>query len=203
MLMTKADFVQMVVNDLMIHEIPTTIKFSSTLGKDFWMGPGYVGIFSTAPLEFQCAMGGPAGFESLIHEYNHFMQSLEDPVLWERGMKSAAVFFNHLPRPFPKRRIPHHTNTILEVEHDCERRSLQMIRDLKLPVKLRDYAQQASMYLFCYTAAREFGVWKKSPQLCNKKILSQMPTRLRELEYYLDISNVPKEMLSFFKKQLG
>lgn len=178
----------MAIMELISHDISVVIKMHKTPKNAY--GSGWFGI---TPKEFVVHMGDYNGFETFIHEYNHFQQYLYDPYLWDRCRLSIGKFHKHVEGKSTK--LPdQQCFSVIDLEHDCEIRSMQMIRDLKLPVKLREYAQQANHYLYSHILAQHFRCWPLI-RVCNT-----MPSKIFELSHYKDISNVPIELFKVFEK---
>lgn len=127
------------------------------------------------------------------HEYSHFQQWIEkDP----KYTKTANISVEDIIKDFKKGKYIRNFNEKMEavraMEHDCEKRTIQTIKDYKLPINIGTYTQQANTYI-CYYHAVEF---KKS--LDNRKnifhpnIIKHMPKTLQS-RY---IESIPEEKLN-------
>lgn len=191
--MTKNNFISKVVNDLLDE------KFSVLfLQEKSFNSCG--GLFNGCDKEFIVAMGNRLGFEVLVHEYNHFLQWKDERKRYDSLSNGNAIISDWLGGKFFKKSIiAYATEQVIELEWDCERRSIEMIKKYKLDIDLDDYIRSANSYIFFYHAVKKTRVWATKP-LYKKALLKTMPTELMDLEYYLDENNISKKQL---KKYIG
>jgi hypothetical protein len=50
-------------------------------------------------------------------------------------------------------------NSVIEMERDCEKRTIELIKKYSLPIDLDNYKNNAIMYLYYYTYAKKFRTW--------------------------------------------
>lgn len=82
-------------------------------------------------------------------------------------------------------------NTI-QLEIDCEKRTLRKIKKYKLPVKEKRYIQEANAYLFAYVYTLVTKKWYKAPYE-KIDIVKYMPTKfLKVEEYFTKFNNYRK-----------
>lgn len=133
-----------------------------------------------------------------VHETCHLDQAKEN-LEWFQGVdKYITAFNNWLEGKEPNE--PNENNElvtwdlvskIVELEHDCEKRSLQKIKDFGLPINLEEYAQKANAYLISYITTLKNREWGALPYT-KPEIWSKMPKELMTME---DIHNEAKETL--------
>ena len=71
-------------------------------------------------------------------------------------------------------------NTTRNLEHDCERRTLAMIKDYDLPIDGEKYARMAASYVMFYEYVKKHRKWYKigKEPYRNEKLLKVMPANL-------------------------
>lgn len=184
------------IEDMLHHKVAINI----TNEKIF--DGGYGGSFGSSPKQFNLAIGGRLGFETFIHEYNHFRQMVEDPQFWRSKCRSIVKLWEYLEGTTEDPKVDKYISDAIDLEHDCETRSLQMITEWNLPVKKRHYCKCSNAYLFVYPLVRHYGFWPTKPMYTMKSIVNFMPNRQLPSETFKDISNVPQVMFRYFDSQL-
>lgn len=98
----------------------------------------------------------------LLHEYCHVTQWVENCTVWREDNKMASrcdmdgwigsgkKLSNAMKRTFELRR---------ELEADCERRTVRLIRELQAPVDLPRYIQRANSYIHFYNTIPVTNQW--------------------------------------------
>ena len=81
-------------------------------------------------------------------------------------------------------------NAYIEIELDCEKRSVLKIKKYKLPIDINNYIQKANSYIFFYTYLKSSRKWEFNPNAYKKAAKT----------WYDDYSVIPKEILQAFKK---
>jgi hypothetical protein len=127
----------------------------------------------------------------LVHESCHMDQHLEGSKLWVELDPYLGAVDSWINDPAYKIRGKDLAfSKVVELELDCERRSLRKIKKYGLPIDTGKYIQGANSYLFAYGIAKKRRVWfqtpYKKPHICDK-----MPKRLLTIEEY----NNPKHKL--------
>lgn len=144
----------------------------------------YAGWFDSNIKELVCAYKNPNGFETLIHEYNHFLQWKNRPDFWQKcdgdnnpflcWLQGDEMTKNKLTRAFYK---------ALELERDCEIQSIKTIKSLNLDVDVEKYTKEANSYLFSYHFVRKYRDWP-ARTIYTKSLVEQMPNKILPLENY-------------------
>lgn len=155
------------------------------------------GWFDCNKREFVVAMKNRLGFETLIHEYSHYLQWKNKKRFYNKKLKSVEIVFNWIDGKFFKKNIVEEAmGEVIELEWDCEIGAMDIIRKYDLKVDLGEYAQAANAYLMFYNFILETRLWcKEAPY--NLKIMNLMPTALQPLEFY----KIPENLTDKLRKE--
>lgn len=139
-------------------------------------------------------------FSTFIHEYNHFKQHQENTEIWRLDLKSdlwdwVAGKIEYTPEKLEKR-----IASCRDVELDCERRTLIMIKKFGLSVDLKEYTKEAASYVYYYNYLAKSRKWFKRTEAPynNKELLAAMPKNLNG-----DFSKTPKRIWKLYEKYYG
>lgn len=182
--MTKEEFIGMAVNDLLNHE------YSIKLIQDKKV-EGFGGWFDASQKELVVAIKSSVGFDTFIHEYCHFRQSVDDPDFYKKYEYSYDSFMKNFSYETMK-------NSVI-LEHDCESRSLKLIEKYGLPVDTTHYIKCANAYLFSYHLTLQNKRWP-SKGIYYKSILKYCPEQLEDVDFYFDIKNISPKLISKMNK---
>ena len=161
--------------------------------------------------EFICAIGNDIDewFPIFVHEFCHYRQWVEKSKYWNilyDNVKVKKVDVSSLMddwitgKEFSKNKIKEYVKRTLECERDCEKRTVKMIKDFDLPIKIDKYIRGANSYLYFYIYVLKRRVWyKEIPPYKIKKVLELMPND-KILDNHDDISN---KIISIFDKYYG
>lgn len=137
------------------------------------------------------------GFEILLHEYCHFKQYQEDRIFWNRSLETYDLLFDWCANPkkrVSKKRIEESMKSIIEIEHDCEKRVLRLLSLNPIEdVDVEKYTKASNAYLWSYHIMKEIRKKSKSP-IYTEEVIAAMPSKLNELEYYYDVKNLTNDM---------
>jgi hypothetical protein len=153
--------------------------------------------------EFAVAMKHHMGFEILIHEYCHFLQWKTDRRLWDKSMSTYDILFDWISFPslvhnafikdnkFTQQELDQSLHDILEIEHDCEKRVLKLVKNCPIEDFDTDkYIRAANAYLWSYHLNRELRMRPKNP-IYSERVLEHMPNTFNsDLSFYLDRYNL-------------
>lgn len=112
------------------------------------------------------ATGGETAnwLQVFLHETCHLDQRLERPKWFDACDKLVTELDKWLSNEKGARDISwNDIAKIVELEHDCEARSLQKIKDFGLPINLEEYAQKANSYLSSYANTFNDRKWDSAP----------------------------------------
>lgn len=157
--------------------------------------------------EFAVAMKHHMGFEILIHEYCHFLQWKNDRKLWDKSMATYDILFDWLTNPvldflpeiknriFSDNELDQSLHDIVEIEHDCEKRVLKLVKNNPIEnFDINKYIRAANAYLWSYHLNRELRKRPLKP-IYSQRVLEHMPyTFNTDLSFYLDKSNLTDSM---------
>jgi hypothetical protein len=153
--------------------------------------------------EFAVAMKHHMGFEILIHEYCHFLQWKEDRKLWDRSMSTYDILFDWISFPslvhnafikdckITNEQLDQSLHDILEIEHDCEKRVLKLVKNCPIEdFDVDKYIRASNAYLWSYHLNRELRIRPKNP-IYSQRVLEHMPNTFNlNLSFYLDRNNL-------------
>lgn len=195
---TKSNFTIKVVRELLNNGFSVLLHNKEDLD-------GYGGWFGAeeGEKEFVVAMKHHMSFEILIHEYCHYLQWKNDRKLWDKSMLTYDILFdwlsvdllNSIPemkqRVFSDEELDQSLHDILEIEHDCEKRVLKLVKNN--PIENFDtdkYIRAINAYLWSYHINRELRKRPKKP-IYSERVLEHMPNTFNSnLSFYLDKSNL-------------
>jgi hypothetical protein len=127
----------------------------STVDCDGYPSGGY---FDPASKTLAVATGGrkqDTWLGVLVHEYCHLTQWAEDAPVWRA---SDAGMWQWLDGKAVKN-IQADIRAVQEVEADCERRSIRMIREMGVPVDLERYIRTANAYIHFHNVIAKRRKW--------------------------------------------
>lgn len=162
------------------------------------------GWFDAAMPKLAYAKGHDAWFPVALHEYNHMCQWQEkDPIFFSDDLLAADDYlWEWLLRevelsPEDARK---YAMVYLQLELNCERRSLKMITDLGLPLDTERYAQKANAYILFYHLVLKHRKWYKIEEepYHIEEIVSAMPKDLHTLNY----EEISDEMVTLFETHI-
>jgi hypothetical protein len=89
--------------------------------------------------------------EILIHEFSHMEQWKTDD-RWDKWGIACGKTWEWLAGDIimNKKQLLAVLNDMVELEKDCEMRSVEKIREWGLPVQIKQYVQKANIYLYSY-----------------------------------------------------
>jgi hypothetical protein len=145
--------------------------------------------------ELAIATGTPTWPATLIHEFNHFWQWRDRAEVWAAGLLPDGTYgsdilemwYAHMVE-LNEEQLDRYFGPTLDVEVDCERRSICMINDYDLPFDTGLYAKQANAYLLMYSECRRRRAWSQPGRAPYRvpEILDRMPETLYQMNYTTD-----------------
>lgn len=177
--MTRKQFISKVVNEAL--ELRVTVKLVqqksvSRLG----------GWFSGR--ELVCAMNNDYAFETLVHEYCHMLQWATNCRCWRKHCDDYDKFMQWKQGALhcSKRKLQQYAGSVIALEHDCERRAVQCIKQYDLNVDLNYYISTANVYLYSFHRVMQD---KTSTVVFNAHNLQLVSDKFLPLKYYLADTN--------------
>ncbi len=164
-----------------------------------------LGYFDDAPNPIiACALDKPTEdwLEILIHETCHMDQWIENIELWNNikkdGIDCSVCMDDWLNgKDFTKEEYTHFIRTMQLVEIDCEKRSVDKIIHLDIPIDIEGYIKRANSYLFFYSVMLETRKWCDIAPYKIKEIVDVMPSHFLTPDEY---KNVPMDLLKLYQK---
>lgn len=190
---TKQNFTIKVVRELLSYGFSVHLHQKEHID-------GYGGWFGTdlGEEEFVVAMKHHMGFEILIHEYCHFLQWKTDRKLWEKSTNTYDILFDWISNKdsiVSDNLLDQSLHDILEIEHDCEKRVLKLVKNCPIEDFDTDkYMRAVNAYLWSYHINRELRQKPVNP-IYSERVLPYMPNYFNDnLSYYMDRNNITPEM---------
>lgn len=186
---TKQNFTIKVIRELLAYGSSVHLHQKEHLdGYGGWFGEDEDGQ------EFVVAMKHHMGFEILLHEYCHFLQWKTDRRLWEKSNETYNVLFNWIADPtleVSDEQLNQSLHDILEIEHDCEKKALKIIKNSPIEdFNVDKYMRAVNAYLWSYHLNRELRLKPKRP-IYSERVLEHMPNTFNtDLSFYLDRNNL-------------
>lgn len=185
--MTKNQFIAKGVSELL--EDGFSLKLTNTRSIEGKYGGWFCS--EAKDKEFVVAMKHNSSFEIFVHEYSHYLQWKHRPTFFNGKARGCEVVFNWLDgSKYSDRRVVNGFAKAIELEWDCERIALSLIKKYKLPIDREKYIRGANCYLFFYYTVYSLRLWtsqNRSPYSPRMRVLSS--DKFHPLEYYLDAAN--------------
>lgn len=144
----------------------------------------YSGWFDSNKKELVCAYKSINGFETLIHEYNHFLQWKNNPKFWQKCAADKCPFLNWVGgEETSKTKLTRAFNKAIELERDCEINSISFIKKHNLDVNLKQYILEANAYIYSYHYVKKYRNWP-STTIYTQDLVKKMPKKILSLEHY-------------------
>ncbi len=174
--MTPQAFITMIMEEV----VASGIKFEITKGRYVSCGSlcsGYFEVDEKNEGILKVAGGRKGWFSVLVHEYCHFTQWRDNCKPW-RDLKNSSDFEDWCSgkQDFPEKVIDRHFKAVRNMELDCERRSIRLIKKYDLPIDIKSYVKAANAYIYFHAYIRKYRTWYKgiSPYR-SKRICKIMP----------------------------
>ena len=125
------------------------------------------GSFDESAKELNVGISDPDFLEILVHEFNHFIQWSEQEPLYLKISEGDSSMSEQLwawldhEIELPKERVSEIIQSIIDMELDCERRSVKMIKEFSLPIYLKEYIFLSYTYLNFYNYVKIHRTWFK------------------------------------------
>lgn len=120
-------------------------------------GFGCGGFFCDQTKRIAVATGRPEGawVGVLIHEYSHLTQWIEGAPVWRSVKEGMWDWIDGKQIKNPRLAV----KTVQDLEADCERRAIRMIRELDAPVNLERYTRTANAYIHFHNVIADKRKW--------------------------------------------
>jgi hypothetical protein len=187
--MTRTELINKIVHDLLND------GFSVHLNRCVDIN-GWSGWFDADDdnKEFVVSLDHPFGFETMIHEYCHYLQWKNKRPLWDSIDNTYGVlidWFEDSEVSATEEELDQSFHDIILLEHDCEMMSLNFaIQNCIENFDPKRYIQAANLYLWHYHFNRRF---RKKPNLpiCATNAVDIMSTTFKnDYKFYLNLGNL-------------
>lgn len=156
------------------------------------MSPGdnvpVAGYFDDENMKLAVAVGDSDWVGAFAHEASHMDQFVDGSKYWTDDLSHAydvLLTATTTPEKVSREEFKAALNMIVLLEADCEHRTIEKIKQYKLPVDVEDYTRKANAYLYWHTAMLYYRKWYENGKSPIKVgITSNMPTTLQEPEHY-------------------
>lgn len=127
------------------------------------------------------------GFSTLVHEYCHMQQYLENCKAWRQSITPGSELFLHWIRGKAPADVDHTSlfcsmQSCIAVEYDCEKRVLQCIKKYNLDIDAAQYAKGANIYLYAHHRMLQDNKWYVN--MHHDHNYNVVPATLLPLKYY-------------------
>lgn len=146
-------------------------------------GLGCSGYFDSEGKVLAVATRRPDWFPTLLHEFGHMQQWLEDPAGFDENYDEDFWDWLIGNKELSKRHLHRVVNSVRGTELDCERRTIALIsRHPSLGIDIADYTRKANAYMYLYTVVAKHRKWvglKRKPPYAVPEIVRLMPDELQ------------------------
>lgn len=193
----ESDFFQKCLSELWKYGIDVTLIGDTQKS-------GTSGWFDADVKELVVTARNPHFFEVFLHEYNHFQQWKTANDIWSGHEPYFSDFWEILAKEKPvtpkiKKKLTKCALRILEVEIDCEKRTVAMIKKNKFDIDINEYRRASNAYFWCYGFVVDIGSWMKKPIYQTKGIVNHMDTVYLNPEDYLKIDQLSAKVRKMFR----
>ena len=176
--MNRKAFIASVSEDLARHGVHLQMVDASSVHKK------YAGWFDASNRKLVIARRHKDFLGVLLHEYCHFRQWRENRQRWNKLARQGDIFFKwlytrpSLALPPQAAKVQKARKAAQQLEYDCERRAIAMIKKLKLPIDVRAYSRRANAYLISYHLMVRYHSWPGKRSVYSPSICKLMPSTL-------------------------
>jgi len=122
----------------------------------------------------------------LVHESCHLDQYIHFPKSYNKCINNVQKLNDYLQNPVgelkDKEEILH---SVLKLELDCEKRSVEKIDAYRLPIDKETYIKEANEYLFSYKKALRTKKWDDGTKPFDREIRDLMPSHFLPISSYM------------------
>ena len=134
-----------------------------------------------------------------VHEYNHYRQWKEKSKEWKQTDKLCTndTYVRIIEGGMDQIGIDAYFNAMRDLELDCEKRTVSLLKKYKIQIDTKDYIKKANAYIHFYNYMKQYKRWypdNKEPHL-TPEIYNKCSCR-----FYKSYDNIPKELLTVYQK---
>lgn len=159
----------------------------------------YSGYFDDINKKIVVAFKNKNLFGVLAHEYCHFTQWVDKCPEWIKAdVEKSYYVFNDFLNGEKVENPNYHIDNLKNVELDNEKRTVNLIEKLKLPIDRTTYIKKANAYIYFYNWIKETGRWSKpnNSPYTNDNLWKAMPEN-----FHQDYSKIPPHLYKIFKRE--
>ena len=191
--MTEQEFVEFVKKECKYY----VVKCNLNNTKQCNFGKGRCsGFFEQSIPELRVAMQNDVWLSILVHEYCHVRQWIEKDPIWIKNIEDKSYEEWERMSQGEEIDVEYHLSNIRELELNNERRSVALIKELDLPIDVRDYTKKANSYIMFYNYMKISKRWCKFPPYKNKRIMEAMPDT-----FSLNYTKLPKRLETIYREE--
>jgi hypothetical protein len=102
----------------------------------------------------------------LLHEYSHACQWSEQAKCWVEQERTPGMWDWIAGKPL--KNAAHVVDLTKELEADCERRTVRLIKELQAPIDLAEYCRQSNAYIHFHNVIKQKRKWVKQAGILRK-----------------------------------
>lgn len=190
-------FIDVELNKCRQHGIAIKMPYKKSV---IHSGTKCAGYFEQDPLEFAVAVGRSHRFwlSTFVHETCHIDQWREDLPIWYEKvneedpldlMDEWILGKVELDQDTIKRMF----DIVIEIELDCEKRSVEKIKQYNLPIKIDTYIRKSNAYVWSYRLLQVTRIWDHTGAYEYPEVWRKMPKHFNN-----DYSSLPESISSIF-----
>jgi hypothetical protein len=144
------------------------------------------GFFNDQEKMIKIARHSANFLETLVHEYSHFLQYINDSKIYKKSDKAILMVDEWFAgKNFPENELRRSFFIIRAMERDCEKRAVRLIKKFNLQIDEKLYTKRAHCYIYSHflmEKTRKFYAYKKSPYR-SSVVLKIMPSSMAVLSH--------------------
>lgn len=193
--MTEQEFVQFVKKECKYYGVKCRI--GKGVYVKFTDGERSSGYFDDGKLELAVGGKNPNFLSILAHEYCHMRQWVEKADVWVKTNeeKSYIYWAKHL-KGEKVENMDYHYDLMRDLELDNEKRTVQLIKDLNLPIDVRGYTKKANAYVMFYNYMKISGKWCRIPPYTCERLMAELPDT-----FSMNYSKLSKKLETIFREE--
>lgn len=192
--MNKEEFIKFVRQQCKLNGIKCILRSTKYCADDTQPTSGY---FDDGAKILRAAMGRSDGIEILAHEYCHMNQWIDQIPLWKK-IDVSSIMMEKWLKGKKVSNLARHIAVVRDLEADCEKRTVNLIQELHLPVNLKRYIKKANSYIYYYNWLVHTCKWSSKDNMPydNKRLVDAMPITMNN-----DYNKLPKKYEKIYREE--
>jgi hypothetical protein len=158
------------------------------------------GFFDDRDLVIKVAKSDPSFLSTLVHEYCHFLQYINDIKIYQKSDKASEIVESWLlGKEQNPQKLKRAFFLVRAMERDCEKRAIKLIKQFNLPINVKIYAKQANCYIYTHflmEETRKYWMYKKSPYK-SRVVMKLMPSTMKVKSHKQIPPKIYSKLVSF------